>query len=73
MNIIGKTVAIIGVLLLMYAFSMDTTVSAGYGYGRVHNFGLMSSQKDYMLLGALLTVVGLGMALSKSKDGREAN
>ena len=71
MKSLGKPLAIIGALLLLYAFSMDTTVSSGYG--RVHNIGLMSSQQNYLLLGALLTLVGIGMALSKSKEGQETN
>jgi hypothetical protein len=43
-----------GILGALYFFSMDTSVSLGYGEGRVHNIGLMLRQQ----MGVILSVAG---------------
>lgn len=57
MNKFGKPLIIIGAIILLVAFNMDVSVESGYG--RVNNFGLMADRSKYLLLGALLVVVGL--------------
>ena len=57
MNKIGKPLAIIGGIILLFAFNMDVSVQSGYG--RVNNIGLMADRNNYLLLGALALIAGL--------------
>lgn len=63
MNKIGKPLAIIGGIILLFSFNMDVSVESGYG--RVNNLGLMADRSNYLLLGALALIAGLILA---SKD-----
>lgn len=57
MKAIGIVALIIGAAIALFALSMDTSVSSGYG--RVHNLGLMAAQRNYLILGAAIAVVGV--------------
>lgn len=46
-----------GILLVVIAFSLDTTV--GTGSGRVHNIGLQAQQTMLLILGCALFIGGL--------------
>lgn len=56
MKKIGIAALIIGAVITLFALSMDTSVSSGYG--RVHNLGLMAAQQNYLILGAAIAIVG---------------
>ena len=47
-----------GVLLIIVAWSQDTTVSTGWG-GRVHNIGLLNDRLLLFFTGALLCVISV--------------
>jgi hypothetical protein len=53
----GLILLIVGGLVLVTAFAMDTSVDTGAG-GRVHNIGLMNEKQNTLLLGAALAIVG---------------
>ena len=57
----GQVLIVIGVLILVAAFSMDTTVSSSSAYssGRVHNIGLMDERRNWLLLGGFLVLTGV--------------
>lgn len=57
MKAIGLVALIIGAVIALFALSMDTSVSSGYG--RVHNLGLMAAQRNYLILGAAIAIVGV--------------
>ena len=53
----GKFVILAAILVLLFAFGMDTSVSTSMGR-RVHNLGLMQEQQNWVLLGVALLIVG---------------
>ena len=65
MKFIGFLIIIAGFYLLGLAFTMDTSVAVDYpggnDYGlpeRVNNLGLMADKQNYMIFGAILTILG---------------
>ena len=60
-----------GVVLLLIAFTMDTSV--GPSYGRVHNIGLLSKQNNYIILGSILLVGGLIISAFKGSSNQPSN
>lgn len=63
----GTTLAILGVLALIRAFSMDVSVESGYG--RVNNIGLMADRSNLMFVGVFLLAIGAGIT-SKAVSGK---
>lgn len=57
----GITILVLGIVFLMITLGMDTSVSAGYGNGRVNNIGLMNDQQNYLLISCMMVVAGLIM------------
>lgn len=57
MKAVGVLALIIGGAIALFALSMDTSVSSGMG--RVHNLGLMAAQRNYLILGAAIAIVGI--------------
>jgi hypothetical protein len=53
---------IAGVLIIL-ALAMDTSVSTPAGQ-RVHNIGLLNQQQNFLMLGAVLAVVGVILIVS---------
>jgi uncharacterized membrane protein len=51
----------VGIVALIAALGMDTSVSTGFG--RVNNIGLMKDQQNYIMIAALMIVVGLIMMI----------
>lgn len=77
MKYVGFIICMIGIALLAFAFTMDTSISVDYPGGnsfglpdRVNNLGLMQDKQNYMILGAVLTVIGFITIYSydKKKD-----
>ena len=62
MKKLGKPLIALGVILLLVAFNMDTSVESGYG--RVNNIGLMSRQSNYLILGGLFFLAGIIISVS---------
>lgn len=54
---ISKFLVIFGIVLVVIAFTMDTSVSSGYS--RVYNIGLMSQQQNLLLVGGLAFIGGI--------------
>lgn len=59
----GQLALIAGVVALIAALSMDTSVSTGYG--RVNNLGLMKDQQNYIFIAIALMVIGLMMVIGE--------
>lgn len=57
----GIIVAIGGVIGLMFALAMDTSVSTGYG--SVNNIGLMADRQNYMVISGIAIIAGILLAL----------
>lgn len=60
MKLAWKLLTGLGVLLIISAFMMDTTVSS-FGGQRVHNIGLQSQQQMLLILGCVLFLAGIGL------------
>lgn len=75
MRALGVIFLIVGIGLLIYAISMETSVSTGLpGMERVHNIGLLQMQNNYLWVGSILALVGVLMAIfggSKGKDEKD--
>lgn len=67
----GKPLVFMGVVLLLIAFNMDTSVESGYG--RVHNIGLMSKQNNFMIFGSILLVAGLIISVIKDNSNQSSD
>ena len=64
MRDLGLILLIGGIVGLLMALGMDTSVSTGmYGSGRVNNIGLMNDQSNYLMISALAIGAGLLMTL----------
>lgn len=64
-NTIIKFLITFGVILIVFAMTMDTSVSTGYG--RVHNIGLVSQQQNMLLVGGLAFLAGIILFATKQK------
>ena len=49
---------VVGALVFLGSMAADTTVDTGMAIGRVHNIGLMNSQRNGIFLGGFLRAVG---------------
>lgn len=58
MQIAWKSLISLGIVLIVLAFNLDTTVSTGYGE-RVHNLGLQAQQQMMVILGGVLFLAGV--------------
>lgn len=63
----GTFALIIGVCWLIFALSMDVSVSTGAG-GRVNNLGLMADRQVHTIVGGLIILAGLLMVLLGGKS-----
>lgn len=68
----GITILLLGIVFLLTALGMDTSVSTGYGDGRVNNLGLMRDQQNYLLVSCMMVVAGLIM-IAIGRNGSAAN
>lgn len=62
MRPLGIILLALGALGLIFAMSMDTSVSTGMG--RVNNLGLMNDQQNYIIISAILLIAGLLTSLA---------
>lgn len=67
MKTLGYVAFVVGVIWLLVAFNLDTSVSTGYGT-RVNNIGLMASKQNHILIGAFITFCGLLMAIFSKRS-----
>jgi hypothetical protein len=58
---LGAIVMIMGLLGLIFAFSMDTSVSTGYG--SVNNLGLMNEKQNYIIVSIGAIFLGFFMVV----------
>lgn len=56
LRVLGTLMLIVGVIWLVAAYSMDTTVSTGFG--RAHNYGLLNERQTQVTISSLVTLVG---------------
>ncbi len=54
----GFFILTVGIIWLLVALNMDTSIATGYG-GRVNNIGLMASKQNHIVIGGLITLCGL--------------
>ena len=67
---LGKLFIGIGLVLLVYGLTMDTSVSTGYG--RVVNLGLANDRLMFILIGGFVFVGGIILyAVFKAKQTKE--
>jgi hypothetical protein len=62
MRAIGVILAFVGVLWLLFAFNIDTSVDVGssiLGSGRVENLGLIAQRQNHLFVAGLLTLIGV--------------
>jgi hypothetical protein len=59
----GIVTSVIAGVLIILALAMDTSVSTPAGQ-RVHNIGLLNQQQNFLMLGAVLAVVGVILIVS---------
>nr|WP_260679822.1 zinc ribbon domain-containing protein [Serratia liquefaciens] len=62
MRTIGFLLLAIGVIWLLIAFNMDTSVDTGYG-GRVNNIGLIASKQNHMLIASVISLGAILMVI----------
>lgn len=62
----GAFALVVGICWLIFALSMDVSVSTAAG-GRVNNLGLMADRQMYTIVGGMVTVGGLLMILLGGK------
>ncbi|UAN55337.1 zinc ribbon domain-containing protein [Serratia sp. JSRIV004] len=67
MKTFGYVAFVVGVIWLLVAFNLDTSVSTGYGT-RVNNIGLMASKQNHILIGAFITFCGLLMVIFSKRS-----
>jgi hypothetical protein len=66
MKVFGVLILLAGVVGLLAALGMDTSVDTGFG--RVNNLGLMKDQQNYIMVSALMVLVGIvTMLASRSR------
>lgn len=58
----GAIILLIGIAGVFLSLGMDTSVE-GFGGGRVNNLGLMNDQQNYLMLSAVIAVVGVILLL----------
>lgn len=80
MKSLGYITFSIGLIIVLYAFTMDTSVAVDYPGGneyglpeRVNNLGLIADRQNYMIFGGVLSLLGLIVIYASDKKGEEAN
>ncbi|MCH4196655.1 MAG: zinc ribbon domain-containing protein [Serratia liquefaciens] len=68
MRTIGFLLLAVGVIWLLIAFNMDTSVATGYGE-RVNNIGLIASKQNHMLIASVVSLGAILMVIF----GRESS
>jgi hypothetical protein len=77
MRTLGIIILIIGIILGIYALSMDTSVQVNYSgnsYGmpdRVNNLGLMSARQNNLLIAGILSIIGTMILIFKRPDKKD--
>ena len=66
MKSLGVLILLIGIVGLVAAFGMDTSVDTGFG--RVNNLGLMKDQQNYITVAALLVLIGIVLMVASSRS-----
>lgn len=66
-RVFGVVLLLLGIVILFCSLAMDTSVMTEYG-SRVNNFGLMRDQQNYLIVGAVVSLVGVLMALLCNKS-----
>lgn len=62
MRSIGVILTFVGVIWLLFAFNIDTSVDVGssvLGSGRVENLGLIAQRQNHLFVAGLLTLIGV--------------
>jgi hypothetical protein len=59
MKKIGIGLILVGVFLLIFFLTMDTSVALEFSDGRVHNLGLMRQQQNGVIVSALMLIIGV--------------
>jgi hypothetical protein len=70
---LGIVLLVIGSIVFLVGFNMDTSVATGFGGGRVHNIGLMNDRQNIIIFAGVLAVIGAVFAAlaGKSKPNPE--
>lgn len=65
----GGVILIAGIIGLLAALRMDTSVPTGMG--RVNNIGLLNDQQNYILITSVMILAGLVMLAMSSRESAE--
>lgn len=77
MRTLGISILIIGIILGIYALSMDTSVQVNYSgdsFGlpdRVNNLGLMNDRQNYLIVAGVLLIIGTIISIFKKSNNVE--
>lgn len=64
----GLICLVLGLLLMFSAMAMDTTVPTDDGDGRrVHNIGLLNEKQNLLIVGGVLTLLGIGLIMMNQR------
>ena len=73
MKLFGIAFFVLGLVLLGYGFTMDTSIAFGLGgMERIHNIGLLNQRQSLLIVGGVLLLAGsvlLGFASRNSSNG----
>ncbi|NHB93266.1 hypothetical protein [Photorhabdus cinerea] len=63
MRVLGYFLLNVGIIWILVALNMDTSVSSQYG-SKINSIRLIASQQNHLLIGAFITLYGLIMIIS---------
>lgn len=63
---ISRFLILLGIVLIGFGFTMDTSVSSGFG--RVHNVGLVAQQQNLLIIGGIAFLAGIIIFSSNHKS-----
>lgn len=78
MKVFGGILLGLGLLLLLYAVTMDTSVAVEYDNGnslgfpeRVNNIGLMNDQSNYTIISLGMIIVGIVLLIVQNNSNKQ--
>jgi hypothetical protein len=77
MRTFGIIILIVGIVLGIYALSMDTSVQVNYSgdsFGlpdRVNNLGLMNDRQNYLIVAGVLSIIGTILIIFKRSNSKD--
>ena len=63
---IDRLLILVGIVALLASLSMDTSVPSTGG-GRIHNIGLMNEKQNYLIVSAVVLLIGVILTISNRR------